>query len=264
MARLLQLTDLHVVAQGALMSGVLDTRALLRRAVDTLIARLPAIGPVDAILLTGDVSDDGSAESYAYARVELARLGLPLLAVPGNHDRREAFRAGFADLAFMPGSDRLDWVSRIGDATVIGLDSLVEGEGGGRLSAASLDRVSEVLGQAGVEPVVIAVHHPPLRTGIQFMDAITLANADALAGRIAGFAGRLWILSGHVHGLYHGWLGGHPVSTALSVCSAFALDRRGNAPVGFMTAPTGAALLDTESGLLCMLPLDHGDGPFSF
>ena len=39
MARFLQLTDLHVVAEGARASGVLDTRALLEAAIDRLPTR---------------------------------------------------------------------------------------------------------------------------------------------------------------------------------------------------------------------------------
>ena len=78
MARFLQLTDLHVVAEGARASGVLDTRALLEAAIDRLIAMRAAMDPLDALLVSGDISDDGSAESYAFARAQLDRLGLPM------------------------------------------------------------------------------------------------------------------------------------------------------------------------------------------
>src|SRR3546814_17758161 len=102
MARLLQLTDLHVVAPGALASGVVDTRALLRAGIDHLIDRLDAIGPIDAVLVTGDVSDDGSDESYAFTRAQLTRLGWRILIVPGDHDRRWRRRAVLGDLQELP------------------------------------------------------------------------------------------------------------------------------------------------------------------
>src|SRR3546814_17478315 len=102
MARLLQLTDLHVVAPGALASGVVDTRALLRAGIDHLIDRLDAIGPIDAVLVTGAVSADGSDESYAFTRAQLERLGRRILMVPGNHDSREGLRAVFWDLPELP------------------------------------------------------------------------------------------------------------------------------------------------------------------
>ncbi len=265
MARLLQLSDLHVVAPGTLASGVLDTPALLRGAIDVLLARLDAIGPIDAVLVTGDVSDDGSAESYVTARAELDRLGLPILVVPGNHDRREGLRAAFRDLPEMPGAGPIDWVANLGDTRVVGLDTLVEGQGGGRLRAESLDLLSRAIGGAEDRTVVVALHHPPLRTGIRFMDAIGLENLADLAAAVSRHAGSIHFVAGHVHGVFQGRVGQHQVATAPSLCSAFALDRRMDAPVGFMTGPTGCAVLDTgPGGTWAALPLDHGDGPFGF
>jgi 3',5'-cyclic AMP phosphodiesterase CpdA len=149
MARFLHLSDLHVVPEGQLVSGQLDTAGLLRVAIDTLIDRLDAIGPVDAVLVTGDISDDGSAESYKIARRELERLGHRLLVVPGNHDDREAFRVGFSNLPEMRRTGLIDWVADIGDTCVIGLDTLIDGKGGGVLRDESLALLSEALAGAG-------------------------------------------------------------------------------------------------------------------
>ncbi|TFL17215.1 phosphodiesterase [Jannaschia formosa] len=265
MARFLLLSDLHAVAPGELVSGRLDTPALLRGAIDALRARMPAIGPFDAVLVAGDVSDDGSAESYALARAELARLGLPVLAIPGNHDMRAAFRSTFADLPGMPSEGLLDWVRDIAGTRVVGLDTLVEGQGGGDLRRESLDLLSCALRDAGDRPVLIALHHPPLGTGIRFMDGIGLRNPGDLAAILADAPHPARIVAGHVHGIHAGMVGASPVVTLPSLCSAFALDRRADAPVGFMTAPTGCAVIDTgPGGAWTLLPLDHGDGPFPF
>lgn len=265
MARLLLLSDLHVAAPGTRVSGVLDTTALLSTAVDTILARRDAIGPVEAALVTGDISDDGTAESYATARAELSRLDLPLLVIPGNHDRREPLRAAFAAASGLPPEGPLDWVADVGDARIVGLDTLVEGQGGGRLGPGTLAHLSSALDGAGDRAVVVALHHPPLATGIRFMDAIGLENPGDLERIVQRHDGRLRIVAGHVHGVHHGMLGPHPVSTAPSTCSAFALDRRDAAPVGFMAGPRGFAVLDTgPGGLWTECPLDHGSGPFRF
>ena len=265
MARLLHLTDLHVVAPGKLASGVLDTRSQLRAAVDRLIERSEALGPLDAVLVTGDISDDGSPESYAFARNELDRLGLPLLVIPGNHDGREAMRVAFADLPHMPESGLIDWFAEVGETCIVGLDTLVEGQGGGRLRPESLSLLGQSLTAAGDRPVIVALHHPPLRTGIKFMDAIGLENSSDLDPLLANAQGDLTIVSGHVHGVYQGRIGGHSVVTAPAICSAFALDRRDDAPVGFFKGPTGCALIDTgPGGVWSALPLDTADGPYPF
>src|SRR3546814_18444239 len=131
MARLLQLTDLHVVAPGALASGVVDTRALLRAGIDHLIDRLDAIGPIDAVLVTGDVSDDGSDERYAFTRAQLERLGRRILIVPGHHDRREGLRAVFGDLPEIHRGGLLDGSTGVAGTLVVGLDPLDGGRATG-------------------------------------------------------------------------------------------------------------------------------------
>lgn len=265
MARFLHLTDLHVVTQGARASGVLDTRAILRAAIDRLIAMRAALAPLDAVLVTGDISDDGSPDSYALARTELDRLGLPLFVVPGNHDAREPLRAAFADLDTMPATGFIDWTATVGDTLLVGLDTLVEGQGGGRLRPESLTLLGTALARAGNRPVVVTLHHPPIRTGIRFMDAIGLENAPALQDILASATNTVTLLAGHVHGVHHGKIGPHHVATAPSICSAFALNRQPDAPVGFFTAPTGCALIDTgPDGIWSALPLDPADGPHPF
>ena len=265
MARFLQLSDLHVVKEGARASGVLDTRSIMRAAIDRLIAMRPGLDPLDALLVSGDISDDGSADSYTFARVELERLDLPIHVVPGNHDAREPFRAAFADLAEMPSEGLFDWAVTIGDTVVIGLDTLVEGQGGGRLRADSLELLRNALNATGSGPVVVMLHHPPLRTGIRFMDAIGLENPDALETTLADTDRHVTLIAGHVHGVHHGQLGRHRVATAPSICSGFVLDRRTEATVGFFEGPTGCAVIDTaRDGIWSAVPLDLSNGPFPF
>ncbi len=265
MARFLHLTDLHVVAPGTLCSGVLDTVAILRAGVDCILAQMPAIGPLDGVLVTGDISEDGSAASYDLAQRELARFGLPVYAVPGNHDSRGTFRTAFGGQAWMPTTGMLDWIVDLPDTRLIGLDTLVEGQGAGRLQPDSLEFLTLALNGAGTRTTVVALHHPPLRTGIRFMDNIGLENTEELAGAIPANCGPVTFVSGHVHGIYLGLIGAHRVVTAPSLCSAFALDRRADAPVGFLTGPTGYALLDTgPDDSWTAQPLFMGDGPFDF
>lgn len=265
MARFLHISDLHVVPQGQLASGRLDTAGLLRQAIDTLRARLDSIGPVDAALVTGDISDDGSAESYDIARGELDRLGVRLLVVPGNHDRRDRLRAAFSDLPEIPQSGLIDWSTDIRDTRIVGLDTLVEGQGGGKLRVRSLALLSDALAGADGMQTLLALHHPPLRTGIRFMDAIGLENPESLRAVLDTHDAPVRVLAGHVHGVHHALLGRHPVVTAPSCCSAFALDLRETAKAGFMTGPTGCALIDTSpGGVWTELPLSHGEGPFGF
>ena len=141
------------------------------------------------------------------------------------------------------GAGLIDWVIDLGDTRVVGLDTLVEGQGGGRLRAESLDLLSRATEGAGDRAVVVALHHPPLRTGIRFMDAIGLENLADLAATMPNYTGSIHFVAGHVHGVFQGRIGQHPVATVPSLCSAFALDRRKDARAGFMTGRKGQAAL---------------------
>lgn len=265
MARFLQMSDLHVVAKGESASGVLDTRALLRIAIDRLLQMRTALDPLDALLVSGDISDDGSEDSYSFARAQLERLELPFYIVPGNHDAREPFRTAFSDLAHIPDSGLIDWEATITDTCVVGLDTLVEGQGGGRLRAKSLDLLQQAILRSASNPLVVMLHHPPIRTGIRFMDSIGLEDIVPLRSILDSASGEVTVLAGHVHGAHYGKLGRHRVITSPSVCSFFALDRRADAPIGFMRNPSGCAVIDTApDGLWSEVPLDQADGPYPF
>jgi len=190
---------------------------------------------------------------------------LPLFVVPGNHDSREPFRDAFSNLSSMPKEGFIDWAETVEDTRIIGLDTLVEGQGAGLLRQESLNFLEAELSRAMNSAVVVILHHPPLRTGIQFMDAIGLGNTADLAQILEQTNADVSVLAGHVHGVHHGRIGGYSVLTAPAVCSGFVLDRRKHAPIGFFSGPTGCAVLETgPQRNWSVVPLDPAEGPFPF
>ncbi len=263
MPRILHITDTHLVAPPALVSHVLDTADLLRRSVAAIEAALPRIGPVDALLVTGDLSDDGSSESYTLFRAMVEPLGLPVLAIPGNHDLREPMRAAFGDLGLFAQTGRLDWVRDVDGLRIVGIDTLVEGSGGGAVDAATLGFLEDALATDG--PVLLAMHHPPFVSGIRFMDDIGLADIEALTGVLGRSAMDIRIVCGHLHLAATGSVGGIPAIVGPSTCSTFRLDFRPDAPIGFFAGGGGFLVHDWNDDFRTMhVPVVMGDGPFPF
>ena len=197
----------------------------------------------------------------------LAPLRLPLLAIPGNHDLREPMRAAFADAGLFPTQGRLNFVRDIcgtgGDLRIVGIDTLVEGSGGGVVDAATLDFLDEAL--ATTRPVLLAMHHPPFTSGIVFMDSIGLAGVEGLRDRLERAACQVRILCGHLHVAATGSLGRVPAIVGPSPCSAFDVDFRPDAPVGFFTGGGGFMVHDWSDGFRSLLvPPAIGAGPFPF
>lgn len=186
MTRLLHLSDTHLHAPGAqTLHPEIDPRARLQDVTD----RARAYGPFDAVVVTGDVCDDGSEVGARAVREMLDGLAPVVLAVPGNHDLpgpvREAFGPPFA---------------QVGPWHVVGCSTQVEGEvagvGGGALEAlAGLDDRSAVL----------LMHHPIESRSTH--DWFTLRGREEVVEAVRARSGPLVILSGHTHESYQGRLG---------------------------------------------------------
>lgn len=263
MTTILQLSDTHILPEGARVSGRLDTSETLERLVSRINGVRDQIGPVDAMLVTGDLSDDGSAESYARIKALLAPLDWPLLVIPGNHDARAPMRDAFAGQFAATGP--LNWVRSVGETRLIGLDTLVEGQGAGTVCPASLAFLEETLLQADDAPVFLALHHPPFRCGISFMDAIGLTNQQALRAIVVDYPGALRMLCGHIHSMMVTDVVGHVAVSCPSPCSTFAYDRRREAPAGFFAQEDGCLLHRWDQGFQTIrIGLVAGEGPFPF
>jgi 3',5'-cyclic AMP phosphodiesterase CpdA len=244
----------------------LDTNSILEETINEILRKKDYFGKIEGLVVTGDVSDDGSIESYLSAHEKLIKLNVPVLVIPGNHDLRNPMREVFNEhVEFSTKSSQFDWVFKYEETVIVGLDSLVEGENFGFLEKTSLEFLSNQLSIHNGSDIVLLIHHPPIKTGIYFMDKIGLTNSSDLSECLKATNRPVRILCGHVHGVYHGLLGIHPVVSAPSVCSAFEFNRKKFAPVGFNRGPTGYAYLETSSsGFWTAIPSSYGNGPLNF
>ncbi|MDE0969546.1 MAG: phosphodiesterase [Octadecabacter sp.] len=263
MSTILQITDTHIVGDGALVSRRLETSSALTHLIERIVSIRHQIGVIDAVLVTGDLSDDGSKVSYEKFKDLLAPLDLPLLVIPGNHDVREPMRAAFVTQFTSNGP--LNWVNQVGDLTIIGLDTLVEGTGKGTLSTQTLDFLETTLANAHNKPILLAMHHPPFLSGINFMDNIGLTNRDAFCDIVSCHIGPMRIVCGHIHSMMITDVGGHTAISAPSPCSTFNYDIRDCAPIGFMVQEDGC-LLHKWSTVFQTIRIGPGigTGPFQF
>ena len=246
MSGFLHLSDFHLVEDETASSRAFNAKYILKNTVDKILGKKEDFGNLDGVIITGDISDDGSTASYSDAYDILKELNLPLLAIPGNHDLRQPMMSYFAKDIDIQSSEFFDWIYETSDTVVIGLDTLVEGQKYGMLRSKSLNLLFKNLSQPSEKNIILAIHHPPINTGIPFMDEIGLKNSDELSECLDAASQPIRILCGHVHGIYHGSLGIHSVVTAPSTCTRFSFNKRTDAPKGFKLAPTGFAYLESS------------------
>ena len=242
MTVIVQLSDLHLMKDGAPAYGRIDTHDGLRRAVAHLQRLDAAVGGIDAIVVTGDLTDHGEPEAYALFRAMTAPLRAPIYALPGNHDLREPMRAAFAPDGVMPSAGPLDHAVDVGPLTLILLVDLVEGEAWGALSAAQLDWLDAVLAARPDRPAMLFLHHPPFDCGIGFMDANRLRDSEALAAVVRRRRNVRVIGCGHIHRAATCLWAGVPAMIAPAPAHSVSLDLRPGAEGCFSLEPGGVVV----------------------
>ena len=206
-----QFTDSHLSADpAACMRGVNTTNSL--KAVTALAS---AFAPPDAIVATGDLSQDGSEASYLRFREVVSQPNIPLRWLPGNHDDA-------ATMQRCRGAEAQPL--RLGKWHIITLDSQVLGAEQGALDAESLRRLEGELAAADAvsEYVLLCVHHNPLRTGAKWMDTIDLTNGAELLAMLNKHPSARALIHGHIHHKFERVVGNVQVLGTPSTCAQFA------------------------------------------
>jgi Icc protein len=216
-ARLLQITDTHLLADPAATLLGVDTAATLTAVLDQALAEhLP-----EAVLATGDLAHDPD-DPTAYERFRQlveARYTGPLLTLPGNHD------VGATLQAALPTAGSL----RLGPWEVLTFDSHRDGQAEAGFTAGDRRALEVRLQAAAGDHLLLACHHPPLPVGCPWLDkdcipegTEMLESCAAAARRPAGAPSRLRALvCGHVHQAFAAAHAGVDVLATPSTCFQF-------------------------------------------
>lgn len=240
---ILHVSDVHATSRGDLYRRVDGTDRL--RQVTAAVADRP-VRP-DVVVLTGDLCQAGDSAAYpalADAVADLqARLGCPVLAVPGNHDRLELFAAAFGSVRELT----------VRGFRLVGLDT-----SSGRLSHDELDRLKDILAQPAPRGTVLAMHHPPIAAAAAALVGRELADPERLAEVIAGSDVRM-ILAGHFHHPMSGVFGEIPVWVGGSLAYLQHTGVDADTVVG-LDAPSFSVVRLDDHGVSCVpVPLAEPD-----
>lgn len=190
-----QVTDIHLfAAENHQLLGMPTMESF-----QAVMARLKILQPeLDLLLLTGDLSGDGTPTSYENLQNLLIQLQIPIYCLPGNHDcaikmdeilnlkmlsRRKSFERG-------------GW-------NFILLNSAVPGCVHGYLSAKTLNWLDSELNILGEKPTLVSLHHPPFLVNSKWLDSSTLQNSQELFAVLDRHPQVKLVLFGHIHQEFH-------------------------------------------------------------
>ena len=190
MFKIIQLTDCHLLADRRLQLQGCDTYARLEKVLRHARQHHP---DVRLLLLTGDLSEDGSDGSYLQLQRLIGTVNVPAAALPGNHDEPSRMRT-LLDPKVIACPRHLE----LDDWQVLLLDSTVPGKTEGLLSATELEWLRRRLAERS-EPALIALHHPPTPVGSPWMDRVGLKNPGELLAILTAAPHVKAVVSGHAH-----------------------------------------------------------------
>ena len=222
MLTIAQISDLHVTTDTDPVNRWRNAERL-NQVLKTIHALKPR--PV-AIIASGDLVDRGEPEEYAELVEVLRHVEIPIYFGIGNHDRRgpmlDALRGkgcetdpnGFVQYA-------LDF----GALRVVVCDTLDEGSEGGAFCEARAAWLAKTLDEAPDQPTVIALHHPPIVSGIRWMDPDPAAEWIARLAQVIGGRDQVKsVICGHVHRAFNGILAGRAIAAAAATSIQLTLD----------------------------------------
>ena len=186
-----QVTDIHLFKDGNQKLLGLPTA----QSFQAVIERLQTLRPQpDLLLLTGDLSQDGTLESYGRVQNLLNPLEMPTYWLPGNHDRLSAMQQVLnrAPVSLKKSFQKGGW-------HFVLINSSVPGYVHGHLSSDTLDWLNFRLRLVGNQPTLVALHHPPFAVNSDWLDTSTLQNPEKLFAVLDRHPQVKLVLFGHIH-----------------------------------------------------------------
>lgn len=211
--RIIQISDTHLY--GDINKSLLDVPSQQSFA-DVIQLIQKEAGPIDFILHSGDLSQDGSEASYIRIADMLKVFNVPVYCVPGNHDNAKAMRALYPRETMCNHKHIVlkDW-------HLILLNSQIPGSVEGHLDGAELNYLQHCLQAYPEHQAIIVFHHQPVPVGSLWLDKLGLKNADEFWEIISHYPKVNTVLFGHVHQEFEKIVNGVYCCSAPATCFQF-------------------------------------------
>ncbi|HJH59804.1 MAG TPA: metallophosphoesterase [Bacteroidetes bacterium] len=204
--KLIHISDIHLTENGNEIWGVSTFNHFCKT-----IQKIKDLDGIDVIVVSGDLSDDGSRWTYEYIDKAFSEIGIPTFCCPGNHDNLSEFYHGYKPEFYKTckAFELCGW-------NFIMLNSAVAGMSRGFFKPEILYRqIQQCSG-----PVTIVLHHPPIEQK-GWLNRKLLENRNEFDELIQRFKNVKLVLYGHTHYHAENMVNGIVYSSASSTGFAF-------------------------------------------
>ncbi len=210
--RIVQISDIHLFdrEEDALL-GVKTNESF-----DAVVELLKSDQKPDLIILSGDLSQDGSTESYIRISDKMKEFAVPVYYVAGNHDNLKILNEIYP-------RDNITHHRHIvlKDWHIILLNSQKVGAVDGYLDRTQISFMEHCLQMYPEHHAIVVFHHHPILVNSVWLDKLGLTNADELWASLKNFPSVHTLLFGHVHQEHEGKKNGIQYFSAPSTCIQF-------------------------------------------
>ena len=195
-----------------------------RKRLDQAIKMICEMDPQpDLLLATGDLVERGGQESSRRLESALSVVPFPVHMCLGNHDLRGPFRKQFPDVPTVDGF--VQYEVDLPELRLLFLDTLEEGRHGGSFCETRAAWLSERLSEENSKPTILVLHHPPIESGIDWMNTHPDEPWVArLADTVAGHYQVKGMITGHLHRNISTWWRDISLAICASTAPQVALD----------------------------------------
>ena len=202
---IIQVTDLHLYADRNTIAHKINTFDSAQLVFQTIESNEKNY---DMVILSGDLSDDGSTKSYENLKYLLSSFKCPVYLMPGNHDSLEKIQS-ISNTKNLKSQNYKD----MGQWGIFMFNTKKDNSPNGILHQSELVYFDKIIDDNKNNFLLVMLHHHPILIGSESMDQMKIENSNELLNRINNnkIKGVGW---GHIHNeISANYKGAHLFST---------------------------------------------------
>ena len=208
--KIAQITDLHLIEDK---NGKINDVNTFQSASDVVNHLSKNHKPIDYLIITGDISDDGTNQSYNHLNKILSPIDTKIFLIPGNHDsidNLDTFRASI--------SSQNKFVIENDDWLIFMFDTKKPNSPNGQLKIREIDLFASTINEHPDKNIIVFLHHHPVMIGSASMDKMIIENSSMLldiVNRNNRIKGVFW---GHIHNVFESKINNAILLSSPSTC----------------------------------------------
>jgi Icc protein len=166
--------------------------------------------------MTGDLSQDLSAQAYHALREMMTDAPAPIYCLPGNHDDREMMKEILDSAPF-----QYRGAPKLGNWLLPMLDTWDGDRAGGLVGTDGLAALDKQLSESTLPYALVCLHHQAVPVNCKWLDSVGLDDAEDLMKLLRSHSSVRGVVWGHVHQEFESSAGDIRLMGSPSTCYQF-------------------------------------------